>query len=252
MLYDQNKNKIIPEISVVVLAYKAGETIKEFTADLMQLMQNHFGRNYELILVGNYHQDSQDLTPAVVKQIANAHDNIIAVAELKQGMMGWDMRSGLRAACGKTIAVIDGDNQMPIDDLIRVYNQLKNQNADLAKTYRIHRGDQTWRKIISFIYNIIFKILFPGLNSRDINSKPKIMTRQAYEKLDLSSNDWFIDAEIMIQARRHNFKIGEVATSFWDLAGKRRSFVKPGAILEFIKNLIYYRSREYRFKKKKI
>ena len=44
--------------------------------------------------------------------------------------------------------------------------------------------------------------MFPGINAWDINSKPKIITRALYQKMNLESNGWFIDAKIMIIARR--------------------------------------------------
>ena len=68
--------------------------------------------------------------------------------------------------------------------------------------------------------------------------------------MDLKSNDWFIDAEIMIQARRLKFKIGEVSTIFRGLEGKRKSFIGLPAIVEFMKNLVVFRIRE--FSKKEI
>lgn len=73
------------------------------------------------------------------------------------------------------------------------------------------------------------------------------MTREAYKKLKLISDDWFIDAEVMIQARRFAFKIGEIPTVFEENI-ERHSFVKISTILEFIKNLVCYRLREFRYK----
>jgi hypothetical protein len=83
------------------------------------------------------------------------------------------------------------------------------------------------------------------VNARDVNAKPKILTRAAYESLDLVSDDWFLDAEIMIQARRHRFRIAEIPTEFLGLAS-RRSFVNFAAILEFLGNLVRFRIREFR------
>ena len=62
------------------------------------------------------------------------------------------------------------------------------------------------------------------------------MTRSAYQKMNLGSDGWFIDAEIMIQARRMRFKIDEVETVFHSI-DSRPSFVKPLSILEFLANL---------------
>ena len=238
----------LPELSVVILCYKAGRDVKDFVAKTITELQQHGIADYQLVLVGNYHQGSTDITPQMVQELAGGNNRIVGVTLPKQGMMGWDMRSGLNQATGRYIAVIDGDGQMPIEDLSKVYKKIKEENLDLVKTYRIVRGDGPWRKILSLTYNILFKILFYGVNFRDVNSKPKILNRASFDKLKLESNDWFIDAEIMIQARRYKFKIGEVPTNFLGLKGKRKSFVGPAAVWEFIKNLITYRLKEFKQK----
>ncbi len=163
-------------------------------------------------------------------------------------MMGWDMKAGLQAATGQSLAVIDGDGQMPSEDVVRVYQLMKDNELDFAKTYRTKRNDGSYRKLISIVYNILFKIMFPGIKASDMNSKPKIMTRAFYEKINLESNGWFIDAEIMILARRLSLKIGEIETVFHSL-DSRPSFVKPLSILEFLFNLFIYRIREIFAKK---
>jgi hypothetical protein len=66
--------------------------------------------------------------------------------------------------------------------------------------------------------------------------------------MDLQSDGWFIDAEIMIQARRMELKLGEVETVFHNI-DSRPSFVKPLSILEFLANLVWYRVLEFLPKK---
>ena len=241
---EYSEKSAVPELSVVILCYKAGESARQFVNRVRALFTKEKITDYELVLVGNYLSGSNDSTPSVVKEIALACDNIQYVAEEKQGMMGWDMKSGLDLARGNYIAIIDGDGQMRIEDLVKVYQEICVTGADLVKTYRLERGDSYWRKLISLTYNLFFRLLFPGLGVKDINSKPKILTRAAYQKLKLSSDDWSIDAEIMIQARRFHFKIVEIPTVFLGLTG-RRSFIGFKAIVEFIKNLIIYRVKEF-------
>jgi len=241
---EDNRKLIAPDLSVVVLCYRAGESVGSFVEKIQSLFRQEGIVSYELILVGNYFAACQDTTPLVVEEIAANYDNIQCVVKEKQGMMGWDMKSGLSLAKGRYIAVIDGDGQMPVDDLAKVYREIRSTGADLVKTYRLKRGDSLWRKLISSSYNLFFGLLFPGLKARDINSKPKIFTQTAYQKLKLLSDDWFIDAEIMIQARRLRFKIIEIPTVFLGLVG-RRSFVGARTVMEFIKNLILYRIKEF-------
>ena len=237
----------VPEISVVVLAYRSAETITSFVDSLVESLEKENLR-WEIVLVGNYFEGKGDQTPEVINKIASREARIKVVAKIKKGMMGWDMKTGLQAATGQSLAVIDGDGQMPSEDVVRVYQLMKDNELDFAKTCRIKRNDGSYRKLISTVYNILFKIMFPGIKASDMNSKPKIMTRAFYEKINLESNGWFIDAEIMILARRMSLKIGEIETVFHGL-DSRPSFVKPLSILEFLFNLFIYRIREFLAKK---
>ena len=200
------------------------------------------GVDYELVLVGNYlPYDTEDQTPAVLKALAANKPRFAVVAKKKEGMMGWDMRSGLDAATGRNIAVIDGDGQMPMSDVIKVYRVLQAGKYDLVKTFRAQRQDGWYRRTISGIYNFLFRLMYPAARVfRDINSKPKVMTREAYERIHLVSNDWFTDAEIMIEALRHKFSVGEVSTVFHKNE-RRGTLVRFSAIQEFLCNMIYYR-----------
>lgn len=243
-------NLQIPYISVVVLCYQGGNSIRPFVEKLITDLEN-YDPNWEVILVANYFSQSGDITPDVVREIAANDKRIKTVTMVKKGMMGWDMKSGFEAATGQNLAVIDGDGQMPAEDVLRVYKKLKEENLDLVKTYRVRRDDGFYRVCLSMTFNLAFKVLFPGLGCLDINSKPKIMRREFYKTMDLQSNGWFADAEIMIQSRRMKLNIGEIPTTFKNLYS-RPSFVKLSAIIEFAVNLINYRLREFAklFKKK--
>ena len=232
-----------PDISVVVLAYRSASTIEGFVASLVTSLEEE-KIDWEIILVGNYFEGTGDQTPEMVQRISDRNPRIKTVVKVKEGMMGWDMKSGLQAATGKKLAVIDGDGQMPCTDVIRVYNLMVKKGYDLVKTVRIKRSDGWYRMSISTVYNLLFKVMFPGINAWDINSKPKIITRELYQKMNLESNGWFIDAEIMIIARRLKIGIGEIETTFHSI-DSRPSFVKPLAILEFLVNLIWYRIKEF-------
>lgn len=231
----------IPELSVVILCYHAAGLARELVSQIERELDDA-NIDYELVLVGNYLPgDTTDETPAILKELAKDKPRFTVVAKEKGGMMGWDMRSGLEAARGRHIAVIDGDGQMPMSDVMKVYRVLQVGNYDLVKTFRAQRGDGFYRRTISRVYNTLFKILYPSARVfRDINSKPKIMTREAYSKMKLVSNDWFTDAEIMIEALRHGLSVGEVSTVFYKNE-RRGTFVPFHAIFEFLRNLIYYR-----------
>ena len=234
-------SKEAKDISAVILCYKAGEEVGVFIDEVRRALSSR-GLSYELVLVANYNANEKDTdkTPSIVKKIAESDPNITIVSKVKEGGMGWDLRSGLDVARGKTIAFIDGDGQMPADDIVRVYNGLVSGSYDCAKTYRVKRGDGRQRGIISFIYNMLLKVLFPKVSVKDANAKPKIFTRQAFQRLRLTSPDWFADAEIIIQGTYLGFHFIEIPTIFKENA-YRKSLVRPTAIFEFLGNLIVFR-----------
>ena len=227
------------DLSIVILCYHSGITIKPFFADL-ELLLKGASVDYEIVLVANDFANSKDQTIEIVKELARGKPNVKTVCKIKQGMMGWDMIQGFNASTGNYICVIDGDGQFPLESILNVYNIIKTKQLDLVKTYRDQRFDGKYRFVISKVFNFLFKILFPGLNSKDINSKPKIMTRHVYSKMNLQSTDWFIDAEIMIRARELKLNISEIPVVF-SANESRKSFVRFTAISEFIFNLIVYR-----------
>jgi len=231
--------KYPPELSIIILCYRSDENIIHLSNEVRELAKK-ISKSYEIILVGNYIEGSDDNTEEIVRKIAENDEDFIAVCKPKKGMMGWDMKEGLKVATGKYLCVIDGDSQFPIENIEICFQKLRNSSYGLVKTYRTTRGDGKYRKIISWAYNFIFSLLFPDVKSRDVNSKPKVFTREVYEKMELTSDDWFIDAEIMLNIERLKVEFYEFPTHFRELEG-RSSFVKFAAIFEFLKNLILFR-----------
>jgi len=235
-----------PDISVVILCYRSEEFVREFVSKMQETLERKRLR-YELVLVANYFEGAHppDRTPAIVTELAQQDPRIRTVIRPKQGMMGWDMRAGIEAATGETVAVIDGDGQMPAEDVIAVYEKLREGGYDMVKTYRAKRYDGAVRVAVSSIYNAVFRCLFPAAKVRDVNSKPKIVTHQALRQLVLESDGWFVDAEIVLRASALGLRIGEVPTVFYSNQ-RRASFVRPSAILEFVRELIRFRLKTLR------
>ncbi len=229
------------ELSVVILGYREEDRLSAFVAALESQVVT-LSVSYELVLVANYWPGTGDRTPQVAAQMAQHNARLKVIAKPKAGAMGWDMRCGLDAARGKVLAVIDGDGQFHANDIVKLYRELRRDHLDLCQTYRTERRDRWERKIVSKLYNGLFRIIFPGVDLSDINSKPKMMTRELYDSLHLTSSDWFIDAEIIISARRLGCRIGQIPSIFEKKEG--RSYVGFSTLIEFIKNLVIFRIRE--------
>ena len=223
------------ELSVIVLCYQAGEAIHRVVEPLYEQLETA-GITYELVLVANQWPKRPDTTGQVVETFARHREAVRTVIGEKQGAMGWDMRSGLAAAVGNYLIVMDGDSQNPVDDALKTYRRMKETGVDVMKGRRIARFDGPYRRAISTVYNLAFLMLFRTRGVWDVNGKPKGLTRAAYEALDLQSDDWFVDAEIVLSARRRGLAVAELPVVF-HRNDERNSFVRPAAILEFIRNM---------------
>ena len=223
------------ELSAIVLGYRAGPSLVQVAQPLYHQLRDS-GVSFELVLVANYWPERDD-TSAVAEEFADARSEVRVVARAKEGGMGWDVRSGLAAAHGRFLIVIDGDTQNPVADVLRMYRAMKEQGADVGKGRRIDRGDRLYRRLISFVYNCAFTVLFRTRGLWDINGKPKGLTRAAYEALELRSDDWFIDAELVLGARQRGMRILELPVRFFR-NDQRASLVGPGAIVEFARNML--------------
>ena len=92
------------------------------------------GISHELVLVANHRPEENDRTPAVVQELARGREEVRSLTLEKQGAMGWDMRTGLDAARGAHIVVMDGDAQTgcssPVRHVEAVEHQRKAQGID--------------------------------------------------------------------------------------------------------------------------
>ena len=236
------------EFSMAVLCYRSERNIVPFVESLHRIM-SMFSFHWEIVLVGNYWPGVSDETPEIVKDLSRRLDRVRYIAEPKEGGMGWDMKMGLGACQGRYIGVIDGDGQFPVEAIFSCFAKISSEDLDFVKTYRVMRSDGWYRNTISLGYNLLFRLLFPEFRAyRDVNSKPKIIRRSAYEKMTLTSTDWFLDAELVLNALELDLRIYEIPIRFESLEG-RPSFVKLGAVWEFTVNLFRYRLRTLRGRK---
>lgn len=228
-----------PELSTVVLGYQAAAELASILDEIYDELERA-SFSFELVVVANYHAGQDDPTPAVAAAFAREHPNVRVVARPKEGGMGWDMRTGMDAARGRVVIVVDGDGQYAARDVVRAYRALVESGADLAKGRRVSRADGLYRRAITIVYNTVFLLLFPMRHVWDINGKPKAITQAAWRGLETRSTDWFLDAEIVLAARKQKLRIVDFPVVYTKGVA-RPSFVRPGAIFEFALHLLRYR-----------
>jgi hypothetical protein len=102
------------------------------------------------------------------------------------------------------------------------------------------------RKVVSVVYNLFVRLLWPHLGSLDINGSPKLLPRQAVVAMDLQSKGWLLDPEIMIKAHYMGLRVLEFNV-FARLRGSGVSHVRVATLSEFLSYLLAFRfSKKWR------
>ncbi|MEA1927657.1 MAG: glycosyltransferase family 2 protein [Candidatus Auribacterota bacterium] len=204
------------------------------------------GLDFQLILVNN---GSYDRTPDLIRELVRSDSRLKSVTVEKNIGYGWGVIRGLEEAEGEWIGFMDGDAQISPADAVLFLRSVTSDN-DMVKVRRRERHDGFIRASLSESYIIFFCLLF-GISIYDINAKPVMFKRELFDLLNLTSRDWFIDAELMLKADYLGLEIREVPVIFRKREAGR-SNVKPATVIEFLINIARYRfGKELREWKKK-
>lgn len=234
---DQSELPQIPELSLVVPCYNE-EKVLEVTIPPLAEAFKKVGVNVQLILVNN---GSEDNTSEVIdRMIARGLPITKGIVPKNQGQ-GLGLLTGFSLCSGRYIGFVNADGQVAADDIVGVYCALASSpEPTLAKVRRRYRQDSWVRRINSICYNAMMLILFPGISTLDVNGNPKMMPAEILRLMELSSTDWFMDAEVMLKARHLALKVTEMnVPGYLRQAGK--SHVRLSAVIEFMRNIISYR-----------
>jgi glycosyltransferase involved in cell wall biosynthesis len=215
--------------SIVMPFYNEEANVERVVTDLLAASAG-YPRPVELVCVRN---GSRDRTGEILDRLARANPRIHVVnVPVNQGY-GYGVRQGLAAATGQVIGYLDGDGQVLPADVLMVLSRMETHRA--AKAVRVTRDDGCQRRVVSAIFNFLFRALF-GVRARDTNAKPKFLRKEDLAKLALVSNDWFIDAEVMIKCSALGIEWDETPVRFRERSGGS-SNVRLGSMIEFLKNL---------------
>ena len=123
---------------------------------------------------------------------------------------GAALRLGFQAASKTLVAFSDADCQFDIRELDRLV--LLAKHHDIACGYRIDRQDPWRRKLYSQVYNALVRLLL-GTGVRDCDCAFKLFRRELVQSLPLKTDGFFVNAELLAQARLRGKSIVEVGVT---------------------------------------
>lgn len=226
-----------PDVSIIVPCYNE-EAILAYTLQRLHAAFDKAGYAVELVAVDN---GSHDRTGEIIRELGTRLPGIVGHrVEVNQGY-GFGVLSGIPRCTAPWIGMIPADGQVDAEDVVRLYEAVLASDGNvLAKVRRRFRMDGLYRKLVSTSYNVLVRVLFPTLQSIDINGTPKLLPADVLRAMDLQSKGWVLDPEIMIKAHYMGLRVVELNV-FSRLRGNGVSHIRVETCWEFLRHVLTFR-----------
>lgn len=163
--------------------------------------------DYEILLIDD---GSVDATRAIAEQAMRELPRLRVISHDAPLGIGAALRTGIKAATGKHVVLADADGQYDLAEIDRL--ELLAGRYDLVCGYRLDRQDAWYRCWLATLYNLVLRLLL-GTKLRDCDCAFKLARADLLSRLDLTANDEFLHAELVIKARLSGAEVIEVGVS---------------------------------------
>ena len=195
--------------------------------------------DYELIVVDDA---STDRTPEIAAALAAADSRVRVVRHPENRKLGGSMKSGYAAATGDVVLYTDADLPFDFREVHKAMRLMNQYEADIVAAYRFDRtGEGYVRVVYSFFYNLLVRALF-GCRFRDVNFAFKLVRRSVLQKVELTSEGSFIDAELMVSARKLGMNVVQFGVDYFPRTRGVSTLSSPSVIVKILKEAWALRS----------
>lgn len=225
-----------PEVTLIIPCYNERDGLERTVPPLFAAFSRHHPQ-CEMILVDN---GSTDGTGEIIDRIVKTDPRYRKERVPENRGYGLGVLTGYRAAKGRCIGHIPADGPVTPDDVAMIARRSLDEGpGTLVTAVRLSRADTTVRKIVSRLYNSMFLVLF-GRYTPDINGTPKFLHAADLPRFALRSEDYFLEAEMMIKARRLGFRTVPVPilSQFREAGRSKVSARLVRTCAEFVRNLL--------------
>lgn len=188
--------------------------------------------DYEVVIVDDA---STDATPRLADAASAANPRVKVVHHAVNRKLGGSMKSGFAATTGDIVLYTDADLPFDMRELHKALRLMHQYEADVVAAYRFDRtGEGYVRVIYSFFYNLLVRVLF-GCRFRDVNFAFKLVRRRVLDRIELKSEGSFIDAELMVSARKMGMEVVQFGVDYFPRTRGVSTLSSPNVILKILK-----------------
>jgi len=199
------------DLSVVVPCFNEELNIPELSQRVLGMFDSG-GLRGELVLVDD---GSADATARVIREHSRMDARVVGVFHrVNRGMAGaW--RTGVNAARGAHVAIIDADLQYQPEDILRLYRTLMDSSVDIVQGWRSSVGrERGARYSLSRGFNTVLNGAF-GMSLRDNKSGFVCCAREVIQDLLTYQGHYaYWQSFIMVAAHTKGYSYKEIEAVF--------------------------------------
>ena len=190
--------------------------------------------DYELIVVDDASTDS---TAQIADRISASDTHVRVVHHPVNRKLGGSIKTGFAAAVGDLVLYTDADLPFDFTEVTKAIRIMRLYDSDIVSAYRHDRTDEgSSRAIYTFFYNLLIRIMF-GVKMRDINFAFKLCKRSIFEHIALKSEGSFIDAELVIRAKKLGFTVTQFGVDYFPRTRGMSTLSSPAIIIKILSEM---------------
>ena len=226
-------------LSVFFPAYYDEKNIDKVVHKAVEVLESLQLKDYEITIIED---GSPDKTDEVADMMAKQYPKVKVIHHEKNMGYGATLWEGFSTARFEYVFYTDGDNQFDLEELKKFVSLIP--YSDMVVGYRKKKQYSTYRKLTSFVYNLVLRFAF-DIDYIDIDCAFKIIKTDLFRKIKVNTKDAFIDAEIMIKANMMGYTTTELGVKHLPRVDGVSTAARPSIIFRTIKEIIQFR-KEYK------
>ena len=222
-----------PSLSVVIPMYNEEAYVDRAVAAATGVLEE-MGGEWEIVIVDDA---STDETARRAEALAAADARVRVIHNAVNRRLGGTLRAGYAAARKELIFYTDADLPVDLAQLPRAVRLLEYQQADLLAGYRFDRTSEGLHRALYTIgYHVLIRLLF-GLRIRDVNFAFKLFRRSLLQRIELRSEGSFIDAELLLRARKAGAVMIQMGLDYFPRTRGRSKLSSLGVIAAILREM---------------
>ena len=199
----ENRGRVKKEITVSVPCYNDSGSLIAFHGQLVDFASSNLDLRLFFLFIDD---GSTDNTRAVLDEIKKRTPRCEIVYHRENLGFGPTFREAFTLPKTEYVFFIPADGQFPIKSLRDLASSI--QDKDFVLGIRKIRKDNVYRRFNSMLYNRIVSMT-AGVEIQDVNSIV-LFRNNIVKNVFLKSNSAFVNAELVLEALKGGFRLGQV------------------------------------------